>query len=192
MKQNIAVLYGSVRTARQGIKAARFLVNQLKTRGHEVTLIDPLEYPLPFLDKMYKEYEKGQAPEMIEKVAQILKKADGFMVVTGEYNHGIPPVLKNMLDHYQTEYHYKPAAIACYSAGSFGGVRSAVHMRAVLGELGMVTIPKLFPISAVQDSFDEKGNAIEKAYERRVAKFLDEFEWYVEALKAAKGKGVPV
>jgi len=144
------------------------------------------KYSLPFLDKMYKEYEEGQAPEMIEKVAQIIKKADAFAVVTGEYNHGIPPVLKNMLDHYQAEYHYKPAGIVCYSAGSFGGVRAAVHLRAVLGELGMASIPSLFPVSAVQDSFDEEGNAIDKNYERRIKKFIDELEWYTEALKVKR------
>lgn len=186
MKFNFAVLYGSVRTERQGIKAARFIVNQLKSRGHEVTLLDPLEYPLPFIDKMYKEYEEGQAPEMIEKVAQILKKADAFVMVCGEYNHGIPPAFKNMLDYYQVEYHYKPSGIACYSGGPFGGVRSAVHLRAVLAELGTPSIPTLFPVTAVQDAFDEKGNAIEKAYERRVVGFLDELEWYTEALKVKR------
>jgi len=53
---NIAVIYGSVRTSRQGIKGARFLVKKLEERGHNVTLIDPMEYKLPLLDKMYKEY----------------------------------------------------------------------------------------------------------------------------------------
>jgi NAD(P)H-dependent FMN reductase len=183
MKLNIAVLYGSVRTERQGIKAARFVAKQLEASGHEVTLVDPLEYPLPFLDKMYKEYEEGKAPEMIEKVAQIMKKADAYAVVTGEYNHSIPPVLKNMLDHYQAEYHHKPAGVVSYSAGPFGGVRSAVHIRAILGELGMVSIPTMFPISAVQDSFDDEGNAVDKNYERRVKKFIEELEWYGEALK---------
>ena len=191
MKLNIAVLYGSVRSERQGIKAARFIVNQLNKRGHEVTLIDPLEYQLPFLDKKYNEYKKGEAPKVMEKLAQILRNAEGFMVICGEYNHGLPPVLKNILDHFQEEYFYKPAGIACYSGGPFGGVRSAVHLRAVLGELGMVSIPTLFPVSMVQDAFDEEGNVIEEAYERRVKGFLDEFEWYVNTLNEARKIGTP-
>ncbi len=89
MNLNTAVIYGSVRgERRQGIKAARFLVSKLEERGHAVTLVDPLEYELPLLDLMYKEFEQGQAPEAMEKVGQILRNSDGFIVVSAEYNHG--------------------------------------------------------------------------------------------------------
>ena len=117
--------------------------------------------------------------------------ADGFVIVSGEYNHSIPPALKNILDHYYNEYLFKPAAIATYSGGPFGGVRAAVQLRAILGELRMVSIPTMFPISMVQDAFDEQGNAIEKAYEKRIKQFLDEFEWYANALKESRKKGLP-
>ena len=187
----IAVIYGSVRTQRQGIKAANFIVNKLKGRGHEVTLIDPKVYVFPMLDKRYFEYEPGKAPETIEKVAQIFTKSDGFVIVTGEYNHGLPPALKNILDHYGKEYRHKPAGIVSYSGGPFGGVRAGVHLRAVIGELGMVSIPTMFPVSAVQDSFDADGNAIDRAYEKRVQNFLEEFEWYLSALSVAREKGMP-
>ena len=66
MPLNIAVFYGSVRSARQGIKAARFIVSQCRERGHDVTLIDPLQYPLPLLDKMYKEYAPHEAPRVLQ------------------------------------------------------------------------------------------------------------------------------
>ena len=191
MSCKIAVIYGSVRSQRQGIKAARFIVNKLKERNHEVTLIDPLEYKLPLLDKRYMDYKPGTAPESIERVAQILKNSDGFVIVSAEYNHSVPPALKNILDHYYNEYLLKPAAIATYSGGPFGGVRAAVHLRAILGELRMVSIPTMFPIAMVQDAFDEKGNSIEKEYDKRVVKFLDEFEWYCNALKEGRKKGLP-
>jgi NAD(P)H-dependent FMN reductase len=182
----IAVLYGSVRERRQGIKAARFITIKLKERGHDATLIDPLEYPLPFLDRRYKDYGEGEAPLAMRKIAEMLDSADGFVIVSGEYNHGIPPVLKNMLDHYQEEYQRKPASIVSYSSGMFGGVRAMVHLRAVLGELGMAVCPSTLPVPKVQDSFDEGGKALDEAYERRVKKFLDEFEWYAKALKVAR------
>ena len=191
MSCKIAVIYGSVRSQRQGIKAERFIVNKLKERNHEVTLIDPLEYKLPLLDKRYMDYKPGTAPESIERVAQILKNSDGFVIVSAEYNHSVPPALKNILDHYYNEYLLKPAAIATYSGGPFGGVRAAVHLRAILGELRMVSIPTMFPIAMVQDAFDEKGNSIEKEYDKRVVKFLDEFEWYCNALKEGRKKGLP-
>ncbi len=191
MALKIAVIYGSVRAQRQGIKAARFIVKKLKDRNHEVTLIDPLEYKLPLLDKRHMDYNPGTAPENIEKVAQILKNSDGFMIVSGEYNHSIPPALKNILDHYYNEYLFKPAAIVTYSGGPFGGVRATAQLRAILGELRMVSIPTMFPISMVQDAFDENGNVIEKEYDKGVVKFLDEFEWYCNALKEARKKGLP-
>lgn len=191
MEFNFSVIYGSVRSNRQGIKGARFLVRQLEQRGHQVDFIDAQEANLPMLDKMYKEYNEGEAPENMEAVAQQLNRADGFIVVSGEYNHSIPPALKNILDHYQSEYLFKPGAIATYSAGPFGGVRASVHLRAVLGELGMATISTMFAMSNVQRSFDEEGAALEEAYNRRVGRFLDELEWYAAALKAKRLEGKP-
>ncbi|MGH8587944.1 MAG: NADPH-dependent FMN reductase, partial [Gammaproteobacteria bacterium] len=87
MKLNLLVLYGSVRSTRQGIKAARFVANQCRERGHEVFLVDPLELRLPLLDKMYKEYPPGGAPESLERLAERVKAADAYVIVSGEYNH---------------------------------------------------------------------------------------------------------
>ena len=117
MNLTISILYGSVRSARQGIKAARYLENKLKERKIQIHFIDPLEYPLPFLDKMYKEYKAGKAPDNMEKIAGFLKASDGFLIVSGEYNHSIPPALKNLLDHFQQEYFFKPSAIVSLCQG---------------------------------------------------------------------------
>ncbi len=185
---NTAVIYGSVRGDRQGIRAARFIVRKLQERNHEVALVDPDQYRLPFLDRMYKEFEPGKAPEAMEAVGRILEKADGFVIVSGEYNHSEPPALKNLLDHFQSEYLYKPSGIVTYSAGPFGGVRALVTLRAILGELGTPSIPSAFPVSRVGQAFDDEGNPIDKAYDRRVVGFLDEFEWYAKALKNARDK----
>lgn len=191
MKLNIAVLYGSVRTDRQGIKAARFITDKFAARGHKVTLIDPLEHKLPMLDYMYKEYTADNAPEAIARLGGILDSADSYVVVTGEYNHSIPPVLKNMLDHYQREYFFKPTSIACYSSGTFGGVRAAVHLRAILAELGSPSLPTLFPIPFVQDAFDEKGVPVDEEYNSRVIQFVAEHEWYAKALLEKRKNGTP-
>jgi len=191
MSNTIAVIYGSVRDARKGILAANYLVNKLKNRGHNVHFIDPVEHELPLLNKMYKEYEDGEAPDYLESLAKVLKEADGYVVVSAEYNHSIPPALKNLLDHFQKVYFFKPSAIATYSAGRFGGVRCAVHLRAVLGELGMPSIPKMQSFPQVQKAFDEESNPTEEFTEKSTNKFLDEFEWYVEALKRQREKGTP-
>jgi NAD(P)H-dependent FMN reductase len=186
MALKTAVVYGSVRSARQGIRAARFIVRKLEARGHEVAFIDPLEKPLPLLDRMYKEFGPGEAPEAMEAIAAAFRAADGFIIVSGEYNHSIPPALKNLLDHFQKEYHYKPSGIVTYSAGPFAGLRGLANLRAILGELGTPSIPTVFPVSQVQKAFDEDGGALDTAYDDRVVRFLDEFEWYARALRAQR------
>ncbi len=181
-----AVIYGSARRDRQGIKAARFVVRKLEERQHDVTLVDSQEFDLPLLDWMYKEYEPGQAPERMQEAAEILGAADGFVIVSAEYNHSIPAALKNLLDHFQSEYHYKPSGIVTYSAGPFGGVRALVNLRGILAELGTPSIPSAFPISQIHNAFDTDGGSLDAAYDERIVKFLDEFEWYSYALRKAR------
>jgi len=188
MKLRLIVVYGSVRSERQGIRAARFVVNECRTRGHEVALIDPLEYPLPLLDKMYKEYPKGGAPAVMERLAALIVPADGVVVVSGEYNHSIPPALSNLLDHFLEEWFWKPSAIVCYSAGPFGGVRAAMQLRMMLAEIGTVSIPSLFPVPRVQDAFAEDGTPTDPSMRTRVTKFLEELEWYGEALRTHRNR----
>src|SRR5580765_2945524 len=147
------VLLGSVRRDRQGIKAARYLERAFSARGHDVTVVDPVELNLPLLDRMFKEYPKETAPSALEELAALYRSADGFIIVSGEYNHSIPPALSNLLDHFLEEWFWKPSAIVCYSAGSFGGVRAAMQLRAMLAELGMSSIPSIFPVPKVQSAF---------------------------------------
>ncbi|MFP4023950.1 MAG: NADPH-dependent FMN reductase [Thiohalospira sp.] len=194
MKNNeltISLIYGSVRSERQGIKAAKYMEKKLQERSFNVHFIDPLEYNLPFLDKMYKEYELGTAPENIENLAQKFRDSDGFLIVAGEYNHSIPPALKNLLDHFQSEYFFKPSAIASYSAGNFGGVRSAVHLRVILGELGMPAISSMLPLPVIGNLFDENLVPQNKYIEPSANKFIDEFVWYLEAFKNQRLQGTP-
>ena len=194
---NIAVVYGSARQARQGIKAARFVLRKLEQRDHNTTLVDSMEYPLPLLDQMYKEFPVDTAPPEMISVSRILAAADGFIIVSAEYNHSIPAALKNLLDHYQSEYFYKPSGIVTYSAGPFGGVRALVNLRAILAELGTPSIPSAFPVSHIHSAFDNDGNPHDQAYDERIIKFLDEFEWYAKALRHARSvescdRNVPV
>jgi NAD(P)H-dependent FMN reductase len=191
LELTISLIYGSVRTDRQGIKAAKYLEKKLLPKDIKVNFIDPLEYQLPLLDKMYKEYKSGTAPEVMEKLAKLLNASDGFLIVTGEYNHSIPPALKNLLDHFEKEYYFKPSAIASYSSGSFGGVRAAIHLRVILGELGMPAISSMLPFPFVSDVFNSNLVPKNERIESSTARFLDEFIWYMEALKNQRQMGVP-
>jgi len=188
----LPVLLGSVRSDRMGIRAARFIIAELQRRGHAPALVDPMELKLPLLDRMYKEYPAGQAPPVLEKLAGQYRAADGFVIVSGEYNNGIPPALKNLLDHFLEEYFWRPSAIVCYSAGQFGGVRAAMQLRMTLAELGMSSIPSLLPIPRIGSALHEDGTPAEpERFGRQAGRFLDEFCWYAEALKERRARGVP-
>ncbi len=187
----IAVLLGSVRRDRQGIRAARLAMRALTARGHLPTLVDPLELDLPLLDRMYKEHPKGQAPEPLERLATLYRGVDGFLIVSGEYNHGIPPALKNLLDHFLEEYFWRPSGIVCYSAGQFGGVRAAMQLRMTLAELGMSSIPSLLPLPRIGKTLTEEGEATADWVAGALARFLDEFEWYCRALRQGRAAGLP-
>ena len=193
MSLNIAVIYGSVRSSRQGIKLAKYIVKKCEERGCNTTLIDPLEHDIPFLDKMYKEYPEGEAPGTLEKIAGVLNEADGFIIVSAEYNHNIPPALSNLMDHFMPEYFFKPSAIVSYSAGIFAGVRAAIILRSFIAELGTPSIPSVFAVGKVRTALDNNGNFIEDAdkYEKKAKKFFNEFEWYANAFKEARAKGKP-
>ncbi|MEP6897212.1 MAG: NADPH-dependent FMN reductase [Rhodanobacter sp.] len=188
---SIAVLLGSVRVDRMGIRAAKMVLRALQARGHEAVLVDPLELQLPLLDRMYKEYATGTAPEALEKLAALYRRVDGFLIVSGEYNHGIPPAMKNLLDHFLEEYFWRPSGIVCYSTGQFGGVRAAMALRATLAELGMSAIPSECAIPRIGSALDENGYPSDERTTRTLNRFLDEFFWHARALKRERRDGVP-
>ncbi len=186
MSLKLVVWYGSVRSKRLGIRVARFVTERCRARGHEVTLLDARELALPLLDRMFKEYGPGEAPPALQRMADAVAPADAHIVVSAEYNHAPPPGLTNMLDHFLDEFFHRVSGIVCYSPGPFGGVRAGVALRPMLAELGMSSIPSMLPVSRVHQSLDADGNALDEAYPKRADKFLDELEWYAEALKAAR------
>jgi NAD(P)H-dependent FMN reductase len=194
MAQNILVFYGSYRSDRLGIRLADYLVAQLRARGADAELIDAKAVGLPMLDRMYKEHPKGQAPEAMERLAQKIIKADAFVFVTGEYNWGMQPGLKNLTDHFLEEWFWRPAAIASYSAGRLAGARSNSMWHATLSEMGMVVISSTLTVGPIKDAIDEHGKptgpagqALEKSFPR----FADDLAWWTEAAQAQKAKRPP-
>src|SRR4051794_16023836 len=157
MAQSFLVLYGSYRADRAGIRLARYLMDSFTARGVDAELIDAREIGLPILDRMYKEYPKGQAPDALERLAGKIRAADGFVFVTGEYNWGPQPGLKNLTDHFLEEWFWRPAAIASYSAGRIGGARSSFIWHGILSEMGMVVISSTLLVGPVTASLDENG-----------------------------------
>src|SRR6267154_5364263 len=149
MTNRILVFYGSYRSDRLGIRLAHFVVERFRGRGGDVELIDAKAVGLPMLDRMYKEYPKGGAPAVLEQLAGKIRDADGFVFITGEYNWGIQPGLKNLTDHFLEEWFWRPAAIVSYSAGRFAGVRASTTWHGILSEMGMVVVSSTSAVGAI-------------------------------------------
>ena len=107
MSHYVLVFYGSYRSDRMGIRLAEYIVKRLRRRGDDIELVDAKAINLPMLDRMYKEYPKGEAPATLEELARKIRAADGFVFVTGEYNWGIQPGLKNLTDHFLEEWFWR-------------------------------------------------------------------------------------
>jgi NAD(P)H-dependent FMN reductase len=194
MTHRILVLYGSYRSDRMGIRLARFVIAGLRARGLDVELIDAKAVGLPMLDRMYKEYKKGEAPPALEKLAGQIRAADGFVFITGEYNWGVQPGLKNLTDHFLEEWFWRPAAIASYSAGRFAGARSATAWHGTLSEMGMVVISSSLAAGPIAHTLSEEGQPIGEgghALERAFPRFADDFLWWIEAAKAQRQRKEP-
>ena len=167
MTNRILVFYGSYRSDRMGIRLAHFVIEGFRARGDDVELIDAKAIDLPMLDRMYKEYPKGEAPERLEKLAGQIRDADGFVFITGEYNWGIQPGLKNLTDHFLEEWFWRPAAIASYSAGRFAGARAATAWHGTLSEMGMVVISSTIAVGPIAQTLSENGKPIGASGSRR-------------------------
>ena len=194
MGNRILVLYGSYRSDRMGIRLAQYLVDGFAARGDDVELIDAKAIGLPMLDRMYKEHPKGGAPDVLEKLAEKIRTADGFVFVTGEYNWGMQPGLKNLTDHFLEDWFWRPAAIASYSAGRLSGVRAATAWHGTLSEMGMVVISSTIAVGPIAQTLSEQGEPTGeggKALERAFPRFADDLAWWVEAAKAQRAKKAP-
>ena len=186
----IVVVVGSVRNGRKGLFVAKWVAQALRNRGHSVTLTDPLEHEdLLVMRQMYKSQQSPS--KAFSELRRVVKEADGYVAVTPEYNHSFSGAIKNALDVFLEEYFFKPFGIVTYSTGGFGGVRAGEHLRCVVAEMGASAIPSSLAVSRVQNVFSEDGTLIQEEYSERLETFLEEFEWYVDALATARKKGVP-
>jgi NAD(P)H-dependent FMN reductase len=194
MAHKILVLYGSYRADRLGIRLADFIVARLRARGAAAELIDAKAVGLPMLDRMYKEYPRGSAPPAMEALAAKIIAADAFVFVTGEYNWGLQPGLKNLTDHFLEEWFWRPAAIASYSAGRLGGARSGAAWHGTLSEMGMVVVSSTLVVGSIGQTLDAGGEPVGDAgrfLERSFPRFADDLAWWTDAAIAQRTRQPP-
>lgn len=172
----IPVVLGTPRRGRVSEHVARFIAEDLAARDSvQSEVIDIRDLPLPTDDAGERAKDPGFSAAAM--------KADAFVIVAPEYNHGYPGLLKHALDTNLKEYIHKPVGICGVSAGPFGGTRVIENLLPVMRELGLVTIFWDINFSSVQNAFDEKGKLTEEAYVRRTDKFINELIWMAKVLK---------
>jgi NAD(P)H-dependent FMN reductase len=180
----IPVILGTTRKGRMSVHAAQFIFAEVGKRAGVITeLIDIGELNLPVDD----------AGEAIKdrRFSLAMERADAIVIVTPEYNHSFPGLLKHVLDSCLKEYIHKAAGIVGVSAGVFGGARAIEHFQPVLRELGLVSIFWDVNFGTVQKVFDEQGQLLDQAYVRRAEKFLSELIWMAKVLRHGR-ENVPL
>ena len=191
MSLKLSIIYGSTRKGRLGIRFAKYLEKEFTKRGNNCFLVDPDDLALDTLKKRYVDYEEGKAPSTLAKLHSQFVETDAFIMVSGEYNHFIPPALINILDHFYDEYRRKPSAVTTYSVSPFGGVRVSNPLRSFLSQLGMPPINAMLHAPFVGKHFNEDGDRTEgdiKERKKEFDLFANEIEWYANALKEARYK----
>jgi NAD(P)H-dependent FMN reductase len=172
----IPVILGTPRQGRWSEHVARFVAEEMRRfPGVETELVDVRALPMPVT---------GAGEDVKDPAfSELCMRADAFVLVAPEYNHGYPGLLKHVLDTNLKEYIHKAVGICGVSAGSFGGTRVVQNLLPVMRELGLVTIFWDGNFSSVQTAFAADGALIEKAYVRRIEKFAKELIWMARVLK---------
>lgn len=192
----VGVILGTVRESRHTEKLAKWVVNQAEARGDmEVELLDLKDYPMPFFEEpVSPKFNPDRKPSpAVQKWLDKLADKDAYVIVTPEYNHSIPGVLKNALDYTDFQVRRKPMSIV--SHGSAGGARAAAHLKGIFSEIRGVPMSTNMALTMrVSEVFDENGTLAEEVEAKEngpkdnLANVLSDLVWYAEALAVARAK----
>lgn len=179
-KVRLALLMGSDREGRFCDTVTRWAVRQINGREEfALDLLDPLELSLP-----HRIERTPSAP--VQAFRERIRRADAFVVVTPEYNHGYPAALKAMIDHADEEWYAKPVGIVSYG-GISEGLRAVEQLRLVFAELHAVTIRDTVSFHFARRQFDAAGEPVEpEAVEAAMTTLLDRLLWWAQALRRAR------
>lgn len=184
----ILAFAGSTRTASYNKQLVRFAADAARAAGAEVTLVDLRDYPLPLFDGDLED-QQG-LPENAKKLKAIFSAHDALLIASPEYNSSITAVLKNTLDWISrgetddepalAAYRGKTAALISASPGALGGLRGLVHLRAILGNIGVIVLPDQVAVPKAYEAFDDKGGLKDERSAKQVTRLA---QGLVEFLK---------
>jgi NAD(P)H-dependent FMN reductase len=188
----LQVITGTTREGRFSERVAAWVMGRLVQHDEfEVELVDLREHPLPFFDgDAPARTGRDYADEAVTRFSRIIDRADGYVLLTAEYNHGYPAVLKNALDSTFVEWRRKPVAYVGW--GNTGGARAIEQLRAVAVEFEMAPLRHAVHVLpdvliAVRQSPGPNDLSLFAPLEGRLDMLADDLAWWMRALASARG-----
>ncbi len=180
---HISIISSSIRTGRKSHNVALYFQKYLSDNySANVEILDLKSYNFPLFEAPLK-YQKSPTLDVLEFKNKIIA-SDGVLIVSPEYNGSIPASLKNVIDLLYEEWHRKPVAFSTVSSGDFGGLQALTHLQFIFWKIRAWTFTANFPVSEVQDKFNDYGVPTNKKESDNFAKlFIDEF---FECIKSSK------
>lgn len=171
-----------------GRRVGLLIERAVLARGHTVDVIDPIVEDLPLLQQPHFAYSKSTVPPTLATLADRLAAADGYLMVTPEYNHAPSPALLNLLNHFGSSiFSFKPSGIISYSAGQWGGTRAAHALRPTLSELGCLPVSAMVHVPKAQAVLQPDGRTIVASEQQRwdeyAGRTLSQLQWWAAAAK---------
>ncbi|MCC5860854.1 MAG: NAD(P)H-dependent oxidoreductase [Gammaproteobacteria bacterium] len=186
------------RPARLGVRVADACLAYFRRQqaAHEIELIDALDYPLDPVFKPHFAYPKRNVPPRLDSLADRIGSADGFIMISPEYNHSLSPALAHLLNHFGSSlFAYKPSAIVTYSAGQWGGMRAAVGLRSFLSELGCLPVSAMIHVPKAQEVFSADGDCLpgidEASWHDYFARTFNQLAWWAQAAREQRDRTDP-
>ena len=167
----ILVVEGTIREGRNSIHPARYVTDRFLERGHDVELFDMMDYDIPLFTNR-RDLDDDPHPD-VDTFGRKVEAADLLVIVTPEYNHSIPGVLKNLFDHLYPEYEDTPFAYITVSSGGFGGVRALRHLHELTLYFDAHPGPDL-PVSNVTAVFGENSTLTDDTYDDKFGTFVEQ------------------
>jgi chromate reductase len=163
MPAKVLVFAGSLRRDSFNKKLAQLVAKDAERAGAEATFIDLADFPLPIFDE---DLEKAGTPDAALRLKKVFIDYDALVICSPEYNSSITAALKNAIDWVSrpapgegslAAYQGKVALLLAASPGALGGLRGLVHLRSILGNIGVMVMPGQYALAQAHNAFDEQG-----------------------------------
>ena len=189
----ILAFAGSIRAASFNKKLLALAADAARDAGAEVSVVELRDFALPLFDQDME--DATGLPDGAKKFKSLLRASDGFLIASPEYNSSVTGVLKNAIDWASRSesdgepplaaFRGKVAALCSASPGALGGLRGLVHLRAILGNIGVIVLPDQVCISTAHEAFDEAGKLKDERKSKQIASLARGLADFLKKLTAS-------